>query len=256
MTIKNVSGVRRTFSFGTGRDAFATSLDNNGTVTVPDRPQLLADILAQVEAGELELTSPPAQVLNSVALPKTVRALVTAAAVAGTIVVGGETLTIAGANAAALATSLADLINANETLKAAGVYAAARIAVASDVAVYIEVASDEDISPVGDFIALGTATGVTFSVERAAQVEASAVQMAVVSKAATGVTLDISTGLRTVSSYLITVVTAAGALKPITSLVVSDGDGVIGIRENTDSGAVNLAATDVVTVTAFGTRQA
>jgi len=250
MIIKNISAVRRTFGLG---DSLTVSLAVNETTTVPDSAEVQAKVQAFVERGFLQVTTAPATFIPVIKHPKSVLATVASGAAAGTVVLGGVTLTLAGASATLLAADLVSKINANTTLQALGVYAhAAVVGASSGRIVAIEVADSQDISPVSDFIAVGTATGITFSVATAAVVSSAGLQIAASSFVATGTGLQIVTGLKSIVSYQLTVV-SAGVLKAITSTIEVVG-GVISLSNNAGGSAVNLANGDVVNVLAYGRR--
>lgn len=252
MVIKNISSTRQIL--GLARKLVVT-LDPAGTTTVPDDAEVQAGVQKLVEKGILEVLSAPATLLPIIKRPKSVAVTVASGAGAGTVILAGVTLTLAGASATALAADLVAKINAHTTLSAAGVYAhPAVVGASSGRIVILEVADDQDINPVSDFIAAGTATGITFAVDNATVVPSAAVQNAISTATAASAALVVSTGLKEILAYQVRVV-SGGKIKHVTPNVEVQG-GVISFSSNGDGGAVNLASGDVVTITATGSRVA
>lgn len=255
MRVKNVSGSTRTFSFS---KSCARVLADDATVTIPDTPENIAQALVFADRRLLQVVDVSNTPVTVLAHPKTITCTIDSDGAAGTVVIGGTTLTLVGASATLLAANLVSQINAHADLMDAGVYAHAAVnGASSSKIVFIEVPSSADISPIGDYATLGTADNMAFAAGAQAAADEQVLVMAIASATAgsgqPAAALHIVTPLRTIVDYRIRC-TAAGVMKNLDATVSVTG-GVISLATNAAEGAVVLADGDVVTVTAFGTRQ-
>lgn len=260
MKIKNVSGATLTFKTGNRSHVLAS----NAITAVDETTDSLADVVREVEAGNLELVGSPAvaQFAGTPARHGYVAVDLNTVADTNTLTVGGVVFefdsnsTVTGTNTAVdigtgspshatIADRLKTAINANATLAALGLVADDIVTVSSTNAKLILKATgataigDITISKSGSPITLATAVAAAESVGYRA---------VVVKATAAGTTLLLSTGLDTVYDAVILVRTAAGVRKAYDG-AVTIGNGFLYLDA---SGSTDIASTDVVTAYVVG----
>lgn len=249
--ITNIAG--KEINIGFGQEAGAT-LSAGSYRDMTDTPVIRAWAQRHAANGLISYEVLDAALDALVKIPKSVLVAVTSGVAAGTINfpgVGGLSLTLVGANATAVAADLATKVNANAVLKKAGVTASSPFAgPSSGRYVLLTVADTQDISPVSDFIALGSATGITFTAHDATADQVATRKHGGDTKTATGAVLVMNTGLKTISQFVFTVI-SAGKIK-LANPAVEVVDGIVSFSSNADVGAVNLANGDVVHLIALG----
>lgn len=265
MTIKNISGA--TFTFKVGKRSFV--LADQATAIVAEDTVSIEDVVREANAGNIQIMTEPSIVqlaqyfggtparygyrevdLNTVADTNTLT-------IAGKVFEFDADSTVTGSNTAidiatgtpsqtTIATRLKTAINADTDLIALGLVAGEILTITSTNAKLILKATDADnligsitISKSGSPITLATAVAASDSI---------AYKQTVSNTTAAGSTLLISTGLTTITSYVISVVTSGGVVKNYDGAAVVGG-GFIYLNA---VGSTDLASGDVVTVIAQG----
>lgn len=261
MKVKNISGAALTFKAGRRTHTKA----NNGITTVEEDYATLSDVITQVEAKRLEIVTPPAIAayggsparagfielnLNST-LADADYVVVEGVtfefdtAVSNSITAGRTRVLLDATAHATTAGALKTAINADTTLSALGIVADEIITVASDNAKLLIRATgstalaDVTITQSGDGVDIRTAV---------VAVDPVALRTSTVVVTATSATVMVDTGLESITGTHITVRTAAGVIKAYNGTVLYAG-GVIFLN---DVNTVDIASTDIVTITAFG----
>lgn len=261
MKVKNISGA--TLTFKAGKRTYTVA--NNVTTTIDDTLDALNDAISNVEAGRLELVTPPAVAsyagtparygyadlnLNSTladADTLTIAGVVfefdTAASAS---ITSGNTRVLldAGPVHATTAAALKTAINANSTLAALGLVADDIITLSTTNAKVILKATgttliaDVTITQVGD--------GVDITKVNAS--DGLGYRTSVTKVTASATTALVNTGLESIHGFIVTLTTAAGASKLYNGLATIGG----GFIYLDASGTVDIASTDIVNVVAFG----
>jgi len=244
MQVRNISGSHQSFTLGGNHPVRASlTLDNNAYATVDNRPDIVASVFDYARQGLLEVSvPPPAWVLNE-RVPILRLVTLKTAATTKIVTVAGVPITMVGANVTLVAESLIAGVNQNETLRALGVHARDHYAISADKGVLIELPPP---LVAGD-VTSNDGTNAVVSTVQATQVVPEALLMSVRTVTSAGNTLVIPTGLRTIL-HLTVQVRRAGVLLALTG-AITHASGVVSIS---NAGDTPLAASDVVTVVAYG----
>lgn len=260
MKIKNVSGA--TLTFKAGKRTY--SLENNATTVVDETTDSLADVIREVEGGNLELVGAPAlaHYSGTPARHGYVSVDLNTVVDGNSITIAGEVFefddddTVTGDNTAVdigtgspshatIAARLKTAVNANSVLSAIGLVADDIITLSSTNAKLILKATGS--TAIGDITISKSGSPVTLA-SAVAAADAAGYRAVVVKATATGTTLLLSTGLDQVYDAFVIVRTAAGARKAYDG-AVTIGNGFLYFDA---SGDVDLANTDVVTAFVVG----
>lgn len=260
MKIKNVSGA--TLTFKAGKRTY--SLENNATTVVDETTDSLADVIREVEGGNLELVGAPALAhysgtpsrhgyvsvdLNTVVDGNSIT-------IAGEVFEFDDNATVTGDNTAVdistgspshatIAARLKTAVNANSVLSAIGLVADDIITLSSTNAKLILKATGS--TAIGDITISKSGSPITLA-SAVAAADAAGYRAVVVKATAAGTTLLLSTGLEQVYDAFVIVRTAAGARKAYDG-AVTIGNGFLYFDA---SGSTDLANTDVVTAFVVG----
>lgn len=260
MKIKNVSGA--TLTFKAGKRTY--SLENNATTVVDETTDALADVIREVEGGNLELVGVPAlaHYSGTPARHGYVSVDLNTVVDGNSITIAGEVFefdsdaTVTGDNTAVdistgspshatIAARLKTAVNANSVLSAIGLVADDIITLSSTNAKLILKATGS--TAIGDITISKSGSPVTLA-SAVAAADAAGYRAVVVKATATGTTLLLSTGLDQVYDAFVIVRTAAGARKAYDG-AVTIGNGFLYFDA---SGSTDLANTDVVTAFVVG----
>lgn len=261
MKVKNISGA--TLTFKAGKRTYNAA--NNATVTIDDTTEALNDAISNVEAGRLELVTPPAIAsyagtpsrygyadLNLNSTLADADTLTIAGVVfefdtaASNSITAGRTRVLldAGPAHATTAAALKTAINANSTLAALGLVADDIVSIAANNAKLILKATGD--TAIADVTITQSGDGVDITKVNAT--DAIGYRTSVTRTVAAATTALVNTGLESVHGIVVTVTTSAGVSKKYDG-VARIGGGFVYLDA---SGDVDIASTDIINVLAFG----
>jgi hypothetical protein len=257
MKIKNVSGAEGYFAAGKR----GVRLANNASVDVADSPEAMADVLASVKTGDLEIVEGPntSAVIGVTDRPVGVSILLGSVAEGDFVTVSGQafefvdtagagvepnaTEVLIGASDATAAAALKVAINADATLDAAQVRCS-NVHATSAVEIY---RTDGDLTTafsysVADSGGHATATVIT-------GVDNEGLSLVIVTQIGAASAFTVFTGLKSISSFWFDHhVTATGATAAYDGTATPSGGSIV----FANGGSANIVATDTVVVYALG----
>jgi len=265
MTIKNITGA--TYTFKIGKRSFV--LADQATTVADEDTVAIQDAVREANAGNIQIITEPSIVqlaqyfAGTPAREGYVAVDLNTVVDGNTITIAGEVFefdsnsTVSGSNTpidiatgspshAVIAARLQTAVNADTVLQGIGLVAGEILTITSTNAKLILKATNPNhligsitISKSGSPITLATAVAASASV---------AYKQSISNTTAAGTTMLINTGLTTITTYVISVVSSAGVVKNYDGTVVASG----GFLYLNAAGAVDLASGDVVTVIAQG----
>lgn len=257
MKVTNISGSEVSFDAG-GRNYVVA---NAATQQVDDSLEAINAVMDLVEKNVLQLSEPPrvATYVGSADIPDYM-------IIKGNTVTDGDTITlygstfefdvaadgvtagnidVNGATDAAAFDNLKTAINGVQAFKDAGLVATDRISDGTDEILILRATGDVRITDITDEASAGTGT---YSFTNVANPDPVARRQVVLSHTATATTELVVTGLTSIDEYYMVLRNSSGAVKAYDGAVTIGG----GTLYFDASGAVDIAATDVLFIVAWG----